>query len=127
MNKLLKCIFVLLLLSSSAMIFAKAKKNAKDESVTINLYYTGENGSAKKYVEEMISSGLLEEVRKASGNIKYDYFFCAEDSETVLLIDSWENRQAIENYHNSQLAKKVFEIQEKYNLQKKFERYKADK
>lgn len=92
MNKLLKCIFVLLLISSSAMIFAKAKKNAKDESVTINLYYTGENGSAKKYVEEMISSGLLEEVRKASGNIKYDYFFCVEDSETVLLIDSWENR-----------------------------------
>ena len=30
---------------------------------TINIYYTGSNGSAKKIAEEMISSGIVDEIR----------------------------------------------------------------
>lgn len=32
-------------------------------SLTINIYYTGENGSAKKFAEEMVSSGVVDRVR----------------------------------------------------------------
>ena len=32
-------------------------------NLTINIYYTGENGSAKKFAEEMVSSGIVERVR----------------------------------------------------------------
>jgi hypothetical protein len=30
---------------------------------TINIYYTGIDGSARKFAEEMISSGIVEEIR----------------------------------------------------------------
>lgn len=56
-------------------------------SFTINIYYTGENESAKKFAKEMVEKGLVERVRAEKGNQKYEYFFPMDDPETVLLID----------------------------------------
>lgn len=44
-------------------------------SITVNIYYTGENGSARKFAEEMTSSVIVEAIRKEKGNIRYDYFY----------------------------------------------------
>ena len=56
-------------------------------SPTINIYYTGENANARKFVNEMISRGIVDRIRKEEGNIKYEYFLPIDDSETFLLID----------------------------------------
>ena len=32
-------------------------------SLIINIYYTGNNGNAKKFAEEMTSSGIVEQIR----------------------------------------------------------------
>ena len=58
-------------------------------SITINIYYKGENGSARNFAREMIDSGIVDEIKNEPGNIRYDYFFSIDDVETVLLIDSW--------------------------------------
>lgn len=29
-------------------------------SITINIYYTGESGNAKRFAQEMLSSGIVE-------------------------------------------------------------------
>ncbi len=56
-------------------------------SIVVNIYYSGENGAARKFAHEMISSGTVDAIRKEEGNIRYDYFFPMGDEETVLLID----------------------------------------
>ena len=56
-------------------------------SLTINIYYTGENGNVRRFVDEMISRGIVDRIRKEEGNLKYKYFFPIDDPETVLLID----------------------------------------
>ena len=33
-------------------------------SLTINIYYTGENGNARKLAEEMISSGIVGKIKR---------------------------------------------------------------
>ena len=43
--------------------------------ITINIYYKGINGNAKKFVKEMIESKLVEKIKNEKGNIRYDYFF----------------------------------------------------
>lgn len=43
-------------------------------SITINIYYKGENCSAKNFAMEMIESGNVDAIRKESGNIRYDFF-----------------------------------------------------
>ena len=58
-------------------------------AVTVNIYYSGVDGNAKKFAEEMVSSGVVDDIRAEVGNIRYEYFFPMADMETVLLIDSW--------------------------------------
>ena len=56
-------------------------------SFTVNIYYTGKNGSAKEFACEMTESGLVSKIRAEEGNERYEYFFPLDDPETVLLID----------------------------------------
>ena len=95
-------------------------------SITVNLYYTGKNGSAKKFVEEMVSSGTVEAIRKEPGNEKYDYFQSLDDPETILLIDSWKNQQAIDAHHASPMMDTITRLRNKYDLHMKVERYHSD-
>jgi quinol monooxygenase YgiN len=95
-------------------------------AITINIYYTGENGNAKRFAEEMISSGVAADIRAESGNLRYDYFFPMEDAETVLLIDCWENQQALDIHHQSPMMGQITRLREKYNLSMKVERYVSD-
>ena len=60
-------------------------------SVTVNIYYSGVNGNARKFAEEMMSDGVVSDIRAENGNLKYEYFFLMVDKETVLLIDSWKD------------------------------------
>lgn len=94
--------------------------------VTVNIYYSGVNGNAKKFAEEMISSGIVNDIRAEDGNIRYEYFFPMEDAETVLLIDSWKDQQSIDVHHASPMMKRIMELREKYDLHMKVERYISD-
>lgn len=95
-------------------------------AITINIYYSGENGSALKFAEEMISSGIVNDIRAEKGNIRYDYFFPLEDKETILLIDSWEDQHSIDVHHASPMMKQIMKLREKYNLHMRVERYVSD-
>lgn len=95
-------------------------------SFSMNLYYTGHDGSAKAFVKEMCESGTVDEIRKLPGCLRYDYFISLSDDETVLLIDTWESQQALDDYHASDLMKKVAFLREKYDLHMKAERYVRD-
>ena len=95
-------------------------------AITVNIYYTGENGNAKKFAKEMVSRGIVDEIRKEKGNIRYEYFIPINDGETVLLIDSWENQAAIDMHHNTPMMKEIINLREKYDLHMKVERYISD-
>lgn len=92
-------------------------------SITINILYNGQNGSARKFAEEMVASGVVEAVRAEAGNERYEYYFPMDDPESVLLIDRWQNQQAIDIHHKSDMMKKIAELRQKYNLKMKVERY----
>ena len=92
-------------------------------AITINIRYTGENGNAKKFVKEMMESGTVDAIRKESGNLRYDYYRPLDDSETILLIDSWENQEALDIHHASPMMKTITDLREKYNLHMTVERY----
>ena len=94
--------------------------------ITVNLYYTGENGSARRFAEEMESSGTADKIRAEEGNVRYEYFFPMKESETVLLIDAWEDQEAIDKHHASPMMQKIMDLREKYDLHMKVERFVSD-
>lgn len=95
-------------------------------SIVVNIYYTGKDGAARKFAEEMESSGTAGAIRREEGNLKYEYFFPAADPETVLLIDSWRDQQAIDAHHATPMMDKITELRLKYDLHMKVERYRSD-
>ena len=95
-------------------------------AITVNIYYSGMDGNAKKFAEEMVSSGVVSNIRAEDGNLRYEYFFPMDDKETVLLIDSWKDQHSIDVHHASPMMDKIAEFREKYDLHMKVERYVSD-
>lgn len=92
-------------------------------AITVNIYYRGEGDNAINFAKEMISSGVVDDIKAQKGNIRYDYFIPIDKSDTVLLVDSWENQEAIDKHHNSPMMVKILELREKYDLRMHVERY----
>jgi len=95
-------------------------------SIVINLYYTGSNGNARKFVEEMERSGTADLIRKESGNQRYEYFLPLDNPETVLLIDIWADQHSLDIHHASPMMKTITELRAKYDLHMRVERYISD-
>ena len=94
--------------------------------ITINLYYKGIKGNARAFADEMESSGIADAIRAEEGNLRYEYFQPIDDSETVLLIDSWTNQAAIDAHHASPMMRQLAELREKYDLHMTIERFISD-
>ncbi len=92
-------------------------------SLVINIYYTGKDGSARKFAEEMVSKGIVDLIRAEEGNERYEYFFPMEDPETVILIDKWKNQEALDLHHKSDMMKQIAELRNKYGLRMKVEQF----
>lgn len=92
-------------------------------SIIVNLYYTGKNGSARRFAEEMLSSGLVDRIRAEEGNQRYEYFYPVEDPETVLLIDCWRDQAALDFHHRTPMMEQIAALREKHRLHLRVERY----
>lgn len=95
-------------------------------SLTVNIYYTGINGNAKKFAEEMEDSGIADLIRAEEGNLKYEYFIPFHETETILLIDSWKNQEALDAHHDSRMMQDLAKLREKYDLHMRVEKYVSD-
>ena len=95
-------------------------------SITVNLYYTGENGNARKFAEEMEERGVADAIRAEDGNEKYEYFIPLKDPETVLLIDSWRDQESLDIHHASPMMAEIAKLRDKYDLHMRVERYVSD-
>ena len=94
--------------------------------ITVNLYYTGTDGRARAFAEEMVRSGVVSAIRAEDGTLRYEYFFPMEDPETVLLIDQWRDQEAIDAHHASPMMGQIAALREKYDLHMKVERFVSD-
>lgn len=97
--------------------------NSPNDCFTVNIYYTGENGNARKFAEEMLARGIVDNIRRQAGNERYDYFFPLDDPETLLLIDRWRDEEALDAHHRSENMKIIAELRTKYRLKMRVERY----
>ena len=90
-------------------------KQTGNMAITVNLRYTGTDGNARKFAEEMISSGTVDAIRAEEGNLRYEYYQSLEDPETILLIDSWANQKAIDAHHATPMMATIAALREKYD------------
>ncbi len=126
----MKTLFILLI---SAAVFAgaffsnrdvsKADSASADGAITVNIRYTGKDGAARRFAEEMIRSGTVGAIRAEKGNLRYEYYQSLDDPDTILLVDSWTDQGAIDAHHASEMMKTIARLREKYDLHMTVERY----
>lgn len=94
--------------------------------ITMHLYYSGKNGAAKLFAQEMEERGIASKTRQQAGNLAYDYYQSLADPETILLVDTWQNQEALDIHHASPMMQEILELREKYRLSVRAERYLSD-
>jgi quinol monooxygenase YgiN len=92
-------------------------------SLTVHVTYTGTDGSARRFAEEMVATGIVDAVRAEEGNERYEYYFPMDDPEAVLLIDRWRDQAALDIHHRSPMMAQIAALREKYKLRLKVERF----
>ena len=117
--------FTLILSLFLLLVGCQGDEQEKSMSITVNLRYTGTDGNARKFAEEMISSGTVDAIRAEEGNLRYEYYQSLDDPETILLIDSWSNQEAIDKHHATPMMDTIAKLREKYDLHMTVERYTA--
>lgn len=95
----------------------------KEMPITVNIKYTGVDGNALKFAEEMVASGTVAAIRAEEGNLRYEYYQSLDDPETLLLIDSWASQEAIDRHHATPMMATIAALREKYDLHMSVDRY----
>ena len=116
---------MIILLVAMAVVLPSCRNNNQGETmpITVNLRYSGVDGNALKFAEEMISSGTVDAIRAEEGNLRYEYYQSLDDPETILLIDSWASQEAIDAHHATPMMATIAALREKYDLHMTVERY----
>ena len=119
----MKRFFILAFSSFLLLAGCGNNKQADNMAITVNLRYTGTDGNALKFAEEMVSSGTVDAIRAEEGNLRYEYYQSLDDPETILLIDSWACQDAIDRHHATPMMATIAALREKYDLHMTVERY----
>lgn len=95
-------------------------------AITIHIRYTGEGDAAKRFAQEMLAGGIVDDIRAEAGNLRYEYYLPLCGGGTVLLIDSWTDQAALDAHHHSPMMQRILALREKYDLHMEVERYVTD-
>ncbi|MET3644375.1 putative quinol monooxygenase [Streptococcus gallinaceus] len=95
-------------------------------AIIFHIFYKGKDNAARDFAAEMIERGLVNQIRYRPGNLSYHYFQSMEDPETILLVDSWSDQEALDLHHASPMMQEILALREKYGLSARAEKLRAD-
>lgn len=93
-------------------------------TITLNVYYRGTGGSARRFVENMVSEGILADVRAEDGCLGYSYYVSMEDDDVVLLVEHWRDAEALDVHSSAPNMARIGELKERHGLVSEIERFK---
>ena len=60
---------------------------------TIYVTFKCVQGKREEYIKRLYAEGIVDEVRREDGCIRYDYYFSEKDPDEILLIEAWETKK----------------------------------
>lgn len=76
--------------------------------------YKAKPGMREKFVEEVVSRGLLERIRKDEGCIYYRYYYDADDCDKLLLVEEWTEEECQKKHMEMSHTKELLSIKDEY-------------
>jgi quinol monooxygenase YgiN len=69
--------------------------------IEVEVYYRLNPGTAKTFLDKLSQIRMRELTRAEPGNLQYDYFYDAQDENTVLLLEKWANQELLTAHEHS--------------------------
>ena len=63
--------------------------------IVLNVTYRCRPGMREEFLKRIAEEGIDAASRAEAGNIKYDYYIPAADSDDLLLVEKWRDAEAI--------------------------------
>lgn len=76
-----------------------------------------------KFWKDIVSARIDIEGGKEIGNIRYNFFLSLENSDTILLVESWEDEKSLECHYGSENFRKLGVLKKTYVKQTIIEKY----
>ena len=83
---------------------------------TIYVIFKSIPGKREEYIKKLYDEGIVDEIRKEDGCIKYEYYFSEKDPDEILLIEYWETKEKQQIHINQPHMAKMREIKSDYIL-----------
>ena len=94
--------------------------------VILHVTYQLLKDNAKEYVDALEASGIPQLCREEEGNIRYDYFYSAANSDQVLLVELWKDPEALELHKQMEHFQKLGSYKEAFVKNVDIQRYMAE-
>lgn len=82
--------------------------------IILHVTYTTKAGQKKAFVNAIAAAGIDAASRAEAGNIRYDYFYAAQQDNAVLLVEEWENEAVLEAHKHTAHFQQLAGIKEQY-------------
>lgn len=65
------------------------------ENLLLNVTYTTKPGKRTAFLNALTQLGVVEKSKQEPGNIRYDYFYPVDSEDQLLLVEIWEDEEAL--------------------------------
>ena len=76
--------------------------------------YTTNPGMRETFIQEVTSSGILEQIRAEDGLLTYDYYLPVQNDNQILLVEKWSSREHQQRHLRQPHMEKLKELKERY-------------
>lgn len=92
--------------------------------IVLNVTYElKENVSPADFVNALEENGLAPYCRQEKGNICYSYFYPADGSSQVLLLEKWEDEESLTAHAQTENFARIGRIKNQYVLNTEIHKY----
>jgi len=85
--------------------------------MTLLITYKAKPGMRERFVNEVVSRGLLDKIRKDDGCIAYRYYYDAADCDNLLLVEEWTKEECQKKHMEMAHTKELLAIKSEYILE----------
>ena len=91
--------------------------------IVINVTYKCKPDMKEEFLERIMAEGIDTASRAEAGNIKYDYYFPADGSDELFLLEKWQDADVLAEHGRQEHFARLGQIKAEYVEDTVIERY----
>jgi quinol monooxygenase YgiN len=93
--------------------------------IVLNVTYKCKPEMRDEFLEMIVTEGIDAASRADAGNMKYDYYLPADDSDELLLVEKWSDAEALAGHGRQPHLARLGELKTKYVTDTIIEKFEA--